>query len=217
MFLSVLAIGLVLTSCKKKDAATTVEAPSNTESAALSGGSGKYAVNEGSLVSWEGSKPTGSHTGFIKVSDGSLAVENGKVTGGKFTMSIGSLTVTDLKAGDGKEDLEGHLKSDDFFGAAANPEASFEITKTTGLTNDADGANHLIYGNLTLKGVTKPVSFKATVSTDGDNVNVSTQQFEIDRTKWDMKYGSGTFFDDLKDKVINDNVGIQIELSASKA
>lgn len=217
LLMSLMVLGLMTTSCKKdaKNDKMEANAPATSEAVSSSKVSGKFNVNASSTVLWEGSKPAGTHSGYIKVSEGSVAVENGKVTAGQFTLDMSSLTVTDLKAGEGKEKLEGHLKSEDFFNVTANPSARFEITKTTGLANDAT-ANHLIYGDLTINGVTKPVNFKANVEVKENMVNVSTDQFNIDRTNWGVKYGSGTFFDDLKDKVISDDVGIKIALNASK-
>ncbi len=169
-----------------------------------------------SVVNWKGSKIAGSHTGTFKLSDGNVKVKGGKVTGGNFTIDINSLICTDLAAGEGKEDLEGHLKAPDFFDAAKFPTAKFEITKVTSLAGNED-ANALVYGNLTLKDVTKEVGFKSKIDVANTGVTISTPNFTINRTDFGMKYGSASFFDNLKDKAINDEVELSINLTAHQS
>ena len=166
-----------------------------------------YAV-DGSLskVSWTGSKVGGKHTGTIDVNTGSVQVKDGKVVGGSFNLDINSPNVTDLEAGKGKEKLEGHLKAPDFFDAANNPNATFTISNV---------ANGTVTGNLTLNGTTKSISFPAKIDVSDSGVMVTTPDFTINRTDFGMKYGSATFIDGLKDKAINDNVGLSISLKAS--
>ena len=179
-----------------------------------------YTVNSAtSMVNWEGAKPTGSHTGTVTVSGGSVTMTNGSVSAGNFTLDMNSITVTDLE-GDKKAYLEGHLKgmsddnADDFFNVRKFPQATFDITKVTKLVNDAD-ANHLVYGNLTMKGISKEIQFKAKIDVNGNQVTVSTPQFTIDRTLWEVKYGSPSFFEGLKDKAINNDIALSINLSAA--
>ena len=118
---------------------------------------------------------------------------------------MNSLNCTDLEAGKGKEKLEGHLKSADFFDTATNPTSTFEITSVS-------GGN--VTGNLTMKGVTKSVTFPADVKVTPDGVSVISSDFTINRTDWGIQYGSASFFDGLKDKAINDNIGLSIKLRA---
>lgn len=165
-----------------------------------------FSTMAGSTVTWTGSKLAGQHTGTLAVSTGTVNVSDKKVTGGKFSIDMGSLTCTDLEAGKGKEDLEGHLKSADFFDVANNPESSFEITSV-------GGGN--VTGNLTMMGVTKSVSFPATITVSDNGVTVTSPDFTINRTDWGIKYGSASFFDDLKDKAVSDDIGLQIRLKAS--
>jgi len=178
-----------------------------------------YAVDAGlSKVMWEGSKPAGTHKGLLTVSEGKVIVDGDKLTGGSFVLDMNSINVTDLE-GDQKAYLESHLKgmaddnADDFFNVNKYPTATYEITKVTGLANDAN-ASHLIYGNLTLKGITKSVSFKAKVDMAKGAVRVTTPKFTIDRTQWGIKYGSDKFFDVIKDKAISHDFGLQINLVA---
>ena len=216
MFAMILLVGS-MTSCKDSEGAKA-EVSNKGEVAAATGVT--MAVDlANSKVLWEGTKPTGSHNGTVNVSGGSVSVKDGKVTGGNFTLDMNSITSLDLE-GDNKAGLESHLKGtaeaekdDHFFNVKKYPTAKFEITKVTGLAGNAD-ANSLVYGNLTMKDQTKQVSFKANIATDGKMVRVSAPKFTIDRTQWNVTYGSKSIFDDLKDKFVNDEIGLQIELAA---
>lgn len=159
-----------------------------------------------SKVSWSGSKATGTHTGTLNVTSGNVDTKDGKVVGGTFNIDMNSLACTDLEAGKGKEKLEGHLKSPDFFNVAANPTSTFTITNVN---------NGNVTGNLTMMGVTKSITFPATIGMSDSGVTVSSNDFTINRTDFGMKYGSASFFDNLKDKAINDKVGLKIQLKAS--
>lgn len=199
-----------LASCKG-DKAAKAEVGDKAKVAAKSGKA--YAVDAAtSKVLWEGTKPTGAHNGSLNVSTGSVSVDNGNVTGGSFTLDMNSINVLDLQGG-GKADLEGHLKNEDFFNTAKYPTGKFEITKITGVANDAN-ATHLVYGNLTLKDITKEVGFKAKVAVNGNTVTVTSPTFEIDRTLWGINYKSNKIFDNLKDKFIDDNMKLSINLVA---
>lgn len=164
-----------------------------------------YNVAQGSTVHWTGSKIAGKHTGTFNVSGGTVDVKDGNVVGGKFTIDINSMNCTDLAAGEGKEKIEGHLKSPDFFDVEKHPTSTFEITSVA-------GGN--VTGNLTLMGATKSISFPADISVSETGVKVMAPDFTINRTDFGMKYGSATFIDGLKDKAINDEVGLKIELTA---
>ncbi|WP_040251588.1 YceI family protein [Psychroserpens mesophilus] len=156
-----------------------------------------------SNISWKGYKVTGSHEGTITLSKGILMFDdNNNLTGGNFTMDMSSITVTDLKAGEGKEKLEGHLKSDDFFGVNNHKQATFSINKV-----DGKNGTYRVYGDLTIKGITKPATFQMIVKD-----NMASASFKIDRTKYDIRYGSASFFDDLKDKAIYDEFDLNVNL-----
>ena len=210
---------LPFTSCKK----ATGEKADVSDAAEVSAVTGEtYPVDlSNSVVNWEGAKPTGTHTGTIKLSQGEVVTDGSQVIGGSFTLDMNSITDTDLE-GDMKARLENHLKGfaegkeDHFFDVAKYPTGSFEISKVTLLEGD-DQASHLVYGNLTLKGTTKEVGFKANIDVDGGSVSVSTPPFTIDRTLWGVNYGSKSVFDDLGDNFVNDEVGLTINLSAGKA
>jgi len=173
-----------------------------------------------SLVNWTGVKPTGQHTGTIKLSKGMVFTDNGKVTGAKIMIDMNSIDCTDL-SGEYKADLEAHLKGtkageeDHFFNVASHPIAMIEISKVIEVKN-SETATHRAMGNLTIKGISKPVGIPCNITVDDNGVHVVTKGFEIDRTQWNVNYGSKTIFSDLKDKFINDKIQIDLDITASK-
>ena len=170
-----------------------------------------------SSVNWKGTKPGGSHVGTISIKEGELSVAENAITGGKFTIDMTTINTTDLEAGKGKEKLDGHLANGDFFQIDSFPTATFEITAVEALaTADAAGNNSSISGNLTLKGITNNITFPANVTVSETEVDAVAPQFTIDRTKWNVQYGSKSIFDNLGDKFINDQIGIAINLKATK-
>lgn len=166
---------------------------------------GTKQVNiEKSVVTWKGYKVLGSHTGTIQVSEGELTFDDEGLTGGNFMINMSSLTCTDLESGKGKEKLEGHLKSDDFFGVNNFPTASFEITKVVSRGKEGE---YKIVGNLTIKETTKEIKFNAVVKD-----NQAMADIKVDRSEFDVRYGSGSFFDNLGDNTIYDEFDLYINL-----
>ena len=157
---------------------------------------------EKSKVIWKGYKVTGSHEGTIALQSGNLTFEADKLVGGEFVIDMTTITNTDLD-GDNKGKLEGHLKSDDFFGVTTFPTATlvFKDVKSTGKNSYA------VTGDLTIKGIKNPVSFD--ISIYGSKATASVK---IDRTKFDVRYGSTSFFDNLKDKAIYDEFDLVTDL-----
>ena len=156
---------------------------------------GKKEIDiQNSSVVWKGYKVTGSHQGVIAIKSGHLNFNNEKLVGGSFIIDMTTITSTDLE-GDYKSKLEGHLKSDDFFGIEKFPVASlvFTTVKPTGKNG------YTITGDVTIKGKTEQIIFDLSVY--GNKANAS---LKIDRTKFDVRYGSTSFFDGLKDKAIYD-------------
>jgi len=157
---------------------------------------------ENSKVVWKGYKVTGSHEGTINLKSGFLTFNEGKLTGGEFVMNMNSLITTDLE-GEYKGKLEGHLKSDDFFGVEKNPTAALIFTKV-----EQNGKNaYKVNGDLTIKGITKQIVFDFSVYG-----NKATTSLKVDRTKYDVRYGSTSFFDNLKDKAIYDEFDLIADL-----
>lgn len=171
-----------------------------------------YKVDTGaSTIIWTGEKVTGKHTGTVKVQSGDLTFDNGSLTGGSFMIDMNSIKCTDQE-GEWADKLVGHLKSDDFFGTTKYPTAKFVITRA--IAQDTKG-NYKIIGNLTIKETTKEVKFLATATEAAGMVNASGK-ITIDRSEYNVKYGSGSFFDGLGDKTIYDDFDLQINLVAKK-
>lgn len=157
-----------------------------------------------SQINWIGKKVTGQHQGTINLQDGALVFKGKKLVGGNFTVNMASLITTDLKAGEGKEKLEGHLKSEDFFGTEKYP-----TSKLVFKTIAAKGKNlYTVTADLTIKEKTNPVTFDIKILG-----NKATTAFKVDRTKYDIKYGSGSFFDNLGDKAISDEFELNVTLA----
>ncbi|PKD18275.1 lipid-binding protein [Salegentibacter salinarum] len=161
----------------------------------------KIDVKE-SNINWEGEKVTGSHYGTIDLQNGHFTMQNGELTGGEFVINMSSITVTDL-TGEDKGKLEGHLKSDDFFGVNNHPTSKLVITSVAKKSNGTYG----VVADLTIKDKTNPVTFDL----DWEENSASTE-LTIDRSKYDVRYGSGSFFDNLGDKTIYDNFELDVEL-----
>ncbi|UKM64018.1 YceI family protein [Flavobacteriaceae bacterium GSB9] len=157
---------------------------------------------EESNVVWKGYKVTGAHEGTIEIKSGSLAFEDDKLIGGEFVIDMTTINTTDLE-GEYKGKLDGHLKSDDFFGVENYPTAKLVFKKV-----EASGKNaYNVNADLTIKGKTNPISF--TISIYG---NKATANLKIDRSKYDVRYGSTSFFDNLKDKAIYDEFDLIADL-----
>jgi polyisoprenoid-binding protein YceI len=155
-----------------------------------------------SKINWVGKKVTGEHSGTVNFQEGMLIFKGKKVTGGNFTVDMTSLTATDL-TGEWKQKLDGHLKADDFFGTDKFKSATLKFTKI------ADKGNGLysVTADLTIKGITNPVTFDLTVKE-----NTATTAFKVDRTKYGIKYNSKSFFETIGDKAIYDDFELAISL-----
>ncbi len=164
-----------------------------------------------SNVQWTGHKVTGQHNGVVNIKSGTLTYDDkGFFSGGSFDIDMTSLKCLDLQ-GDMAGKLEGHLKSDDFFGTATYPTSRFVITKVAPRGKPGE---YKITGNLTIKSTTKEVKFDALLTeADGGKI-VATGDIKIDRTDFDVRYGSGSFFDGLGDKTIYDEFDLKVKLTA---
>lgn len=160
-----------------------------------------------SVVTWKGYKVTGSHVGTIQVQSGNLDMENGQLRGGSFVIDMTSIQCTDLKGG-GADKLVGHLKSEDFFGVATYPTATFTITKV--VSRGTSGA-YKIEGNMQIKKATQAIRFNANIQEE-EGKKVAVADITLDRSDYDIRYGSGSFFDNLGNKTIYDEFELQIKL-----
>ena len=155
-----------------------------------------------SSIEWKGEKVLGSHEGTLSLQSSELIFKDKELVGGKFTMDMTSISCTDL-TGESKSNLEGHLKSDDFFSVSKFPTSQLIIKNVTKRTDNS----YDISATLTIKNITNEIRFIATV-----NGNTMSANIIVDRTQFDVKYGSGSFFDDLGDNMINDNFEISVSL-----
>lgn len=195
IILSLVVVASVLTACKseKKEKVETKEEVIIEKTADLNN------VDLGaSVITWKGTKPTGAHEGTIMLKDASLVVEEGKLKGGEFVVDMSSMKNTDLDA-EGGAKLVGHLTSADFFDVPTYPTSKFVITSV----EEKEDKLH-VTGNLTVKDVTKSITIPAMLMTEGDVTIFKSETFTIDRADFNVKYGSKSFFDDLKDKFIDD-------------
>ena len=156
-----------------------------------------------STIGWIGKKVTGQHTGTINVKDGVLVFQKNKLKGGTITVDMTSINTTDLQSGKGKEDLDGHLKADDFFGTAKYPTAKIDFKL---IADNGDG-KYTVSADLTIKEITQPIKFDIVVN--GKTANTT---LKINRTKYGIKYGSGSFFENLGDKTISDDFDLNVSL-----
>jgi polyisoprenoid-binding protein YceI len=158
-----------------------------------------------SNIIWKGYKVLGEHAGTVKFVSGNLEFDaSNNLTGGMFTVDMNSINCTDLKPGEGKENLEGHLKSDDFFGAAKYPTSILKFKK---VVSKGKPGEYKIVADLTIKKTTKEIKFD--VSIKG---NKATANLKIDRSDYDIQYGSGSFFDSLGDKTIYDEFDMNVNV-----
>ncbi|TNF01043.1 MAG: YceI family protein [Deltaproteobacteria bacterium] len=163
-----------------------------------------------SHLKWTGKKVTGKHFGKVSVKSGELKFEGNDLKGGEFLIDMTSITVDDLTNQEWNTKLVNHLKNDDFFSVDKHKEAKVTIKSVTlgkGVYN--------VTADLTIKGITKPVYFDADIQMKKDVVTAKAN-ITINRTLWNVKYGSGKFFKDLGDKMIYDDVEIEVNLTAKK-
>lgn len=172
----------------------------------------KYTADvKNTNITWLGEKVTGEHTGNINLKSGTFTMKDDMIASGVFEIDMSSITNIDVEDPDYNAKLVGHLKSDDFFGVAKYPTARFEITGSESFKK----GSAMVKGNLTIKGKTLPIEFRATMQ-DSDDGTHFFANITIDRTKYDVRYGSGSFFDNLGDKTIYDEFKLKLNLVAKK-
>ena len=154
-----------------------------------------------SVMTWKGTKQTGSHDGIVSFSSGGMIVENGVLKEGEFVIDMSTIKNLDMEGSDGAGKIEKHLKAADFFDVEMYPTSKFVITSVL----DVEG-NTAVTGNLTIKDVTKSITIPATVSTTDGITTFKSELFNIDRADFNVKYGSKRWIEGLKDKFIDDLV-----------
>lgn len=216
-FLPILSLAVVLTvmlSCKdNKNKTDAAEAEMAAESSMQAS---KFMVDaEASTITWEGNKPTGTHHGTVKLESGVIKIEGDSLSG-SFLIDMTTITDNDLE-GEQKTNLEQHLKGTvegkegDFFNVQKFPTAAFEITDVM-----EENGKKMLEGNLTIKDSKNNISFPVTYTVDGNTMSIKSEPFTIDRTKWNVNYGSKSVFDNLGDKFISDDIKLTIDIFAKK-
>ncbi len=162
---------------------------------------------EKSKITWVGKKVTGQHNGTINLAEGNFTMKGKKLTGGTFTIDMAS-----LKDAEANARLETHLKSDDFFSTEKFPKSTF-VAKSI---ESKGGDQYNVKGDLTIKGITNEVEFPATIVIANGQINAKAN-IKVDRTKFDIKFRSGNFFENLGDKAIEDNFELNVELVGAEA
>lgn len=220
MYLMAIAAGVIfISACNKtegekagvKEAAEVKTAQTDAEA---------YTIDKAaSVINWTGTKPTRQHHGTINLSQGELKVKNGLVESGNFTIDMKSIVVLDVTDIDMNKKLSGHLASADFFNVESFPAAKFEITKLENYSGEAlEGftPTHIASGNLSMLDITKEVSFPVSINVTERSVVVKSPVFVINRTLWGINYKSKSIFADLKDQFINDEMGLELNVVATK-
>jgi polyisoprenoid-binding protein YceI len=164
-----------------------------------------------SRIKWNGRKVAGQHYGTIELKSGNLIVKEGIIHSGIFEMDMNSIVNEDLKNEAINKKLVNHLKSDDFFSVDKYPVSTLVLTEV----KPANAIEYLFKGDLTIKGITNPVTFKAIVTNSNDKLTAKGT-IEIDRTLYDIRYGSGKFFASLGDNMIYDTFSLDFSVVANE-
>lgn len=161
-----------------------------------------------SSVKWIGEKVTGTHSGTIQLKEAFFLVENEQINGGTFSIDMNTIKCTDIESPTYATKLENHLKNNDFFAVDKYPESTLEITKVI-----FDGISYMINANITIRDIQKEISFPAQFHNE-NGIFTANARLKINRTSHDIKYGSGTFFDELGDRMIYDDFIIEVQLKS---
>ena len=173
-------------------------------------GNEKYFIidTKETVVAWKGSSVEGAHTGYVYISKGELMIENGQLMGGTVEVDMSTIEGDDHRS---DNNLIKHLKDPDFFDVKKFPFSTIAITRVESTNNE----NKTVTGNLTIKGITHPITFPARIEVKSGIVKANGK-LVIDRTKWDVRYNSGKFYDNLADKTISDSIEFNIKIVAKK-
>lgn len=209
-------LALLFVACAEAPEGQKVEAgeaiSDNAEATATPENAQVYVIDtENSRINWTGSKPGKQHTGYVMLQEGEIEVAGEDIVDGMFVLDMNTITNEDLEPGKGKEKLEGHLKTGDFFEVEKFPTAKFEVVSIEPVEGNAE-ATHEITGNLTMRDITKSVVVPAKVEMTESGLMVTTPKFTIDRTEWEVNYNSAVL-GTVKDKAIHDEIGLQIQLT----
>jgi len=216
LFLGIIALAFTLSACtnveKNSVNKTTNFSNEQEEGEEVNIESGTYSANaETSSLKWLGERIVGSsHSGSVDIKSGNFIVEDNKISSGEFILDM-----TSISDSEGSERLEDHLKSEDFFMVSEYPEAKLRINSSNMLSSNSNEEIVLeMKADLIIKGIANPVEFTTTLKEEND-ILLASSEFSIDRTKWDIKYDSGNFFEDLGDRAIKDQIYFNIIVTAN--
>jgi polyisoprenoid-binding protein YceI len=168
-----------------------------------------------SILAWEATKIGGGHNGTVGIQSGTLKLNKNEISSGSFVIDMSSIVCLDIENADYNAKLLGHLKSDDFFSTEKFPTATLTIKKVVRLKANSKGSTHNIYAVLTIKGITNEVVFPAAVV--GENGMITADAaFTIDRAKYDVRYGSTSFFPNIGDKAIGNDINFKVKIVAQQ-
>ncbi len=198
--------------CKKKSG-DSVSAPSVNEN--INYGTLYEAILDQSIIYWIGSSATGSHNGILKIKKSNMEINpHGQLLKAYFTIDMNSIANLDISDPEGKKDLEDHLKNEDFFATDTFPEADFILTSATPIADTL--TNQLLKGDLTIKGITQSVEFKAQIIPTGNAALITVPEFTIDRTRWGINHQSTKILNIIKDELISDDIKLSMKIVAVK-
>lgn len=175
-----------------------------------------YTITPSSKIEWEGSKTLLANyvdRGILMVKEGSAVVKDGIITSGEVIFDMNSITALSTGKQQGQDMLSNHLKSDAFFDTTKYPISTFVLKEAVRTGNAQNSFDYTLKGDLTIKGITNPVELPARVYSQSGEVHVDAV-VTLDRTKWDIRFGSGKFFKDLADNVIDDMFTVTFSLNA---
>ena len=212
IFLSIVVIGI--SSCKKPEGQKT-EAKDAQDVKQENTKDQKYRIQpEKSKVHWTGTKPGGEHTGIVKLKEGNIKMNDQGIQNATVILDMTSIENKDIEKEKNQKKLVNHLKSKDFFDVENYPEAKFELTDASKIQKENNEFTHKASGNLTIKDISKNISFRIKVNTDKNTLNIESEKFLIDRTEWNINYKSKSVIDNIKDNFIHDDIAIKIKTSA---
>jgi len=171
---------------------------------------------EKSEVHWTGTKPGGEHVGTVKVKEGNIKMNEQDIQNATVILDMTNIENQDIENEKNRKKLVGHLKSKDFFDVENFPEARFELTNATKSQDENNDFTHKVSGNLTIKDISKNISFRIKAENEKDKLKIESEKFLIDRTEWDINYKSKSVIDDIKDNFIHDDIALKIETYAKK-
>ncbi|MCS6961285.1 MAG: YceI family protein [Deltaproteobacteria bacterium] len=171
-----------------------------------------HANPEQSILRWEGSKVTGKHYGTVKLKEGFLvANEKGEFSRGRFVIDMNTIFVEDIQDPKDNAKLTNHLKDSDFFDVSKHRYSTLEVRRISKKNENV----YELSGDLEIKGIKQPVSFDAKITVDQQELK-GEADITLDRTLWNVRYGSGKFFENLGNRLIYDDFNVKVKLVAQK-